>query len=50
MVAREELLERDEVAELLPIFCPLMVIMLLCIQYFTIWSPWLATACAISHS
>ncbi len=27
-----------------------MVIMLLCIQYFTIGSPCEATACAISHS
>ena len=35
---------------LLPIFWPLMVIMLLCIQYFTIWLPCEATACAISHS
>mgnify|MGYP007099753896 CR=1 FL=1 len=30
--ARKELFQCDEVAELLPIFCPLMVIILLCIQ------------------
>ena len=34
----------------LPIFCPLMVIMLLCIQYFTAWCPMEACAWAISHS
>ena len=34
----------------LPIFCPLMVIILLCIQYRTAWCPLEATDCAISHS